>query len=257
MDPTALLTTALTVVALFAAVWGGVKAAGVGYRRTIGSRRDLASRLDLLACGVTREYVDSLLGAPAFRRTGPFGAELVYTSRHAWISTLSLGDAVIALSVTVTDPKFWFRSSHLTFGQVGVQIGRSVFSKLPEPQGRMLSIGARRLQYIEHFYFGNPGAYQDYLFSFNDAGVGGIALGEGIDNAGIQGPSGIFRASGEDAAPAIDPPAAGRQALRKFRAETTINTLTVFELHSGPDLVATWAGVDYDHVRVLRAERGK
>jgi hypothetical protein len=56
-------------------VGGGVATIlGIGfrlYRRTIGSRRDLARRLNQLACGVTLDYVKERLGIPAFVR--PFG----------------------------------------------------------------------------------------------------------------------------------------------------------------------------------------
>jgi hypothetical protein len=254
MDLTVPLTTAAAVVALLAAAWTGTTAATGIYRRTLGSRRDLAARVDRVASGVTREYFESVFGAPAFRGGGPFGTtELVYASRHAWISTLDRDDAVVALSITVTDPKFSFRSERLTFDQFAVRVGRSLFAELPRPEGRMLSIGSRRFAYLEHFYVGNPGAYQHYLFGFNDAGTGTFRIPEGTDERTLGKPSGIFTQD-----PALRQEATcaeGDREVSTFRARTTVNTLTVFGPLTDEQMVTAWLGVDYDQVRVLRPSR--
>jgi hypothetical protein len=66
------LIDGLAAAAPFVIVGGGLIGIYGGalrlYRRTIGSRRDLARRLNQLACGVTTRYVEERFGIPAFSR---------------------------------------------------------------------------------------------------------------------------------------------------------------------------------------------
>lgn len=54
-------------------------------------------------------------------------------------------------------------------------LGNSRFSDVRTwagPDGRSLNIAARRREYSESYWFGNPGNYQRYVLSHNDAGIG-------------------------------------------------------------------------------------
>lgn len=63
------LGVAASVVAVAGGVLGVYQAATRIYNRTVGSRRDLARRLNELAAGVTLRYVEERFGTPAFART--------------------------------------------------------------------------------------------------------------------------------------------------------------------------------------------
>lgn len=68
-----------------------------------------------------------------------------------------------------------FQVSDLTFGHVHASLGNSRFSDVRTwagPDGRSLNIAARRREYSESYWFGNPGNYQRYVLSHNDAGIG-------------------------------------------------------------------------------------
>jgi hypothetical protein len=216
------------------AVAGGVIAVYRGavelYRRTVGSRRALARQLYQLAAGVTVRWIDDRLGGPAFAREFPAlpgVRELVYHTRHAWVQVLAdEHDAVVRFSITVTDPRFWFQVRDLTNYQLAAKLGRTSFAAVDtqvEPQGRNLRIGAHNYEYAEAYWFGNPGGYQWYVLSHNDASAAGTmhwptgehalpSFQEGVLVSGNDGVTGSFPEPDE---------------LAVFRAKATINTLTV------------------------------
>ncbi len=63
------LGVAASIVIVAGGIFGVYQAAVKIYSRTVGSRRDLARRLNELAVGVTLRYVEERLGTPAFSRT--------------------------------------------------------------------------------------------------------------------------------------------------------------------------------------------
>lgn len=230
----AILGLAAAIVAIGGGVLGVYRGLAALYGQTIGSRHRLSSRLNQLAAGVTLRWVEDRLGDPAFVRefrppdaTGKLGMrELVYRDKHAWVQVLvDEHEAVVRFSVTVTDPRFRFEVSDLTFGNLTAKLGRTTFSgarSQVEPQGYSLRIGAHNFEYAEAYWFGNPGNYQWYVVSHNDAGTGNFdftvssrvppGFQDGVFNSENLGYS-EFDFYKEEAA--------------QFRAKTTINTLTV------------------------------
>jgi hypothetical protein len=260
------------IIALAAAVvgiGGGVvwvyRQAASLYHRTLGSRRDLAKRLNQVAAGVTTRYLEERFGAPAFVRTSGIHTarpqrgfvqttERVYRTRHAWLQVLTdKHDAVVRFSITVTDPRFRFQIRDLTVNQFDVKLGHTRFSGIqPDPDGRSLWIGARRHGYSESFYFGNPGNYQHFVLSKNDAGVGTFGSSALPDDISHVYQSGILEADRHGAPPPDTPPYdPAAPYATEFRNETTINTLTVLSADYSPTSLADPGGPDADYVRVL------
>jgi hypothetical protein len=134
-DVVAAVASAVAIVAFLLTAAGGTVSA---YRRTIGSRRDLRRRLDDLACGVTREHVERVLGPPTFRRArGDMWVERVYWKQHAWVQVFfDADDAVAVLSLTVVDPRFGYRADAWTVDATRIVVGRS---RLPICQMRPLA----------------------------------------------------------------------------------------------------------------------
>lgn len=62
------LAVGASVTAILVAAAGVYRWSASWYRRTVGSRRDLTSRLNQLAAGVTTRWVEERLGTPAFVR---------------------------------------------------------------------------------------------------------------------------------------------------------------------------------------------
>ncbi|MCI0687504.1 MAG: hypothetical protein L0Y54_09750, partial [Sporichthyaceae bacterium] len=218
---------AASAVALF--LVAARKGAVALWRRTLGSRRDLVGQLDRLATGTTREYVEQLLGPPAFRRAvgaDPFPGfvECVYRTPHAWVHILYDEEhgSVGVLSLTVDDPRFGYPGDRWTACQeTKIIVGKSRFAELPkEAEGRRYYFGANRGHYAESHYRGNPGFYQTFVFAWNDAGVGEVPIAADFAEGTLAAHLADTYWTGEDAAP--DP-----QALALLRADTTINTLTV------------------------------
>ena len=236
-------------------------AARAQYRRTIGSRRELASKLNKLACGVNREYVDNLLGPAAIRRSHQCAVdygkpardvtEWIHRTDHAWVTVVTDDEVVIAFSITAINPRFHFSTDTLTFGMYPVLLGRSTFTALGDYNSRLLAIGSRLLDYGELHYAGNPGAYQHYYFSSNNQGVGNGAAGPlppGIDVGGTY-------ADDPDGHPYAQSFPEDDQGFRRFRDRLIVNTLTIVgPMLSDPGaLLREWQGVHGDVVRTLRS----
>jgi hypothetical protein len=261
---------AAAIVAIASAVGGAYRGLRKVYRQTIGSRRDLARRLNQIAAGVTCEYVEARFGPPAFAR--PFKRspdlrdlamhvrELTYREKHAWLQTLvDRNNAVLRFSITVTDPKFKFQIRDLTFGHLTAKLGHSRFGDLKtwaSPEGRNLRIGAHNHEYAEAYYFGNPGNYQHYVVSNNDATLS--EFGYPIQSRGGPGwhQDGILQFD--------DLPPIGNQEFdpeapyaTSFRADTVINSLTVLGPLGPPELLAEPRGPDSNQVRVLMPTPGE
>jgi hypothetical protein len=263
----------LALAAAVAGIGGGVvwlygRAASL-YHRTLGSRRDLAKRLNQVAAGVTTRYLEERFGAPAFVRAsripmeqtdgtvgGPL-TEQVYRTRHAWLQVLTdEHDAVVRFAITVTDPRFQFRIRDLTHYNLDGKLGHTRFSSVQHaPDGRSLWIGARRYHYSESFWFGNPGNYQRFVLSKSDAGVGQIgtmALPPGIAGSYRDG----FLAEADHGhvpppPPGVPPFNPAAPYAKAFRSQTIINTLTILGPGYGPGTLANPRGPDLDYVRVL------
>src|SRR6266566_1525436 len=130
--------SAIQIAAALAAIGGAATAlyrlGQVILRRTILSHRHLAACLNQLACGVTTQYIDQIFGPPAFRRAidNNHHAEHVYRTRHAWLQTIvnTTDQSVAAFAITVTDPRFAFRTRDLTVDNLDVHLGRTRFSQL-------------------------------------------------------------------------------------------------------------------------------
>jgi hypothetical protein len=257
------------LAAAIVAIGGAAVAVGRGavrvYRRTIGSRRDLGRRLNQMGAGTTIRWVEDRFGTPAF--SGVFASaetpgkpaapaaplrQLVYRERHVWLQVLvNENDAVVRFSITVTDPRFSFEVFSLTNYQMKARIGRSRFADIhgpAEPQGRSLRIGAHNREYAEAYWFGNPGNYQWFVLSHNDAGTG--AFGFAIER---DGPAHIREGVLQIGEPGVRlrpfDPAAGYAT--RFRAATVINTLTVLGPLLPSEGLAEPRGPDSNQVRVL------
>lgn len=249
---------AITICAAVIAILGGVIRYGKGlsayYRRTLGSQGDLANRLNKLACGVTGQYVNDLFGAPIFQRN--LGPEPGYIERicrtpHAWLLLwFSKDDAVQRISITVTDPCFRYETARLTFDQLQVTLGQCRFSCVSRhASGHRLKIAARRGEYAESYYFGNPGHYAFYILSYNMDGRGEFAAEVAVSEGITFWQDGDF---GSMVAHASLTPSE-KPNLEALRAGTTINTLTVGAALLHPSNMARgWIGVDHDAVRGLR-----
>lgn len=224
----------LGLAAAIVGIGGGAVAAGRGtahfWRRTAGSRRALARSLHQLGGGTTLRWVEDRLGTPAFVREFPVlpgVRELMYHSRHAWIQVLAdERDAVVRFSITVTDPRFRLQVRDLTGGQLTATLGRSTFAATETqagPQGVSLMIGANRYEYAEAYWFGNPGGYQWYVLSHNDASAVGTIDWSVGGHGSTSFQTGMLESA--DAVPLGSVPQPDE--LARFRSGTTINTLTI------------------------------
>jgi hypothetical protein len=245
---------AVGIVGVIGIIWN---AAASGLRATFFSRRDLASRLNRLACGVTTGYVMSLFGPPVFKRDitarlgedAPETVEHIYRTRHAWLQVVVRGrdDAVQCFSVTVTDGKFTFSTRHLSLGCLHIRLGATRFKDVSASvDGWRTVIAARRAGYAESHWFGNSGGYQAYVLAFNDAGIGHYEPPPPFS----PGPHNSGRFSFEESYQGEPVP----EWLKPARDGTTINTFSVLGAGASRRL-ATVSGVDGDYIRVLRDPR--
>jgi hypothetical protein len=228
-----MLTVASAVVVGAGALAGGYQVVKARWNATVGLRKANKQLIDHLAVGMYRGYLIGLLGQPALAEGLPPSQQILrFDLGHAWVST-SIGpdDAVTAISITVLSDAFGYDAGGLSWGMLnGLVLGRSKYSSAaPQPnEGAEWALGARRTFYRELLYFGNPGMYQWYVLSSNDAGV----MKYGSPPPSFQAATGRFASHpvwvGAEAASVNQP------ELDVYRAKSSPNTLTI----------VNWAGED-------------
>lgn len=180
------------------------------YRRTFGRRRGWYQRLGRLGTNAQLAFFASVLGEPpAMRRSFVSNVtrfeqdglvrmrvpqtfvEAVWIDRDFYLHAIADTDETVhAYSVTTRSKRFHpafrvpggtadaptpldrlrRRSYHFKPNSL-VSLGKTRFAELDEPQQAASWVGAHNAHYFEANYFGNPGLYQHYVFSINDAGA--------------------------------------------------------------------------------------
>lgn len=242
-------TLAGTLVATLALA----KAAAQGWRTTLGRRRYLRSRLQVIAPGVRAAYVDALLGEPTWQRhktcTRIASVEVQSASsedrrvditestwplgRLGYLVTWSQDEVVVAYALTTTT--WWFRP-HVRVGQSSIRLGHTPLATLKQPGQHRAWLGARRFAYEETHYVGNPGGYLEWRVGVNDLGYRARPYIGDLDGTGCL-PAG---------------------PLAAYRKEALINTIFVSqasyeELLDGAFFEVAF-GVDRDLVRLTQPE---
>jgi hypothetical protein len=197
----------LTAVVAAIALAGFVR---IFYRRTLGRRRDSYARLKRLGTHAQLSFFTSVLGEPpALRRsllsdvaiydddgtprreTRQF-IEAVYIDRDFYVQVYGDHDETVqAYSVTTRSKRFkprfrspggwsaerrwlrrWPRFRYRFVPHPTVKLGKTRFIELGErPDCAAAWLGAHNAHYFEAYYYGNPGYYQHFVYSINDAGA--------------------------------------------------------------------------------------
>lgn len=253
-ETAAAVATGVGILTGAGAVFGYVRSV---YRRTLGRRRTLAARLGRVTAGMQLAHFEQILGVPAYRaRDNANGQHLTWVEPDAYAQAFASDGTVVTFSVTTRNRQFaprLFRRRTISTGgdSLEVRLGRTRFGELSaKPVGIAGSVGARRFGYSEIYYFGNPGHYQTFAYSINDAGFhpksttsivrvlvkrGGLSIGQ------TQGGTPLDEAAVEAylREPEVD----------QARRESIFNTLTVSAPMAGLDAGNGWLGADLDLVR--------
>ncbi|MEW2497517.1 ETEC_3214 domain-containing protein [Streptomyces nodosus] len=195
-DPEPWYSTTLnvwTLAGVLVASWTLVKTITEGWRRTIGRRRYLTTRLRKIAPGVRHDYVESLLGEPKWQSTMTCThliaaereegddkdrkAEITIRtwplSRLGYLVTWSENDVVIMYGITTTS--WWFRPRVL-IDEKRIRLGKTPFAALNDTDEHRAWLGNRRFGYLESHYFGNPGGYRWWYVGVNDVAYNAVPL---------------------------------------------------------------------------------
>ena len=255
------------------------------YLRTIGRRRDAYRRLSRLGTNAQLSYFTAVLGEPpALRRTtqdikvqsilkthfevSNGYKEHIYVARDFYVQAITDSDeTVLAYSVTSRSLRFrprfrspgqqhkerpyllrrlGLKSGYVPIFDMRLQKGR--FDLLPAPAQVLARLGARRYRYSEAHWLGNPGYYQWYVFSVNDAGPSSFdaaALQVLIDAGDQPGPEQRwgFRPGNSRLASVPE--------LLSFRRRSRPNTYAVIGSYLEIESFLSLLGVDADIVRTF------
>lgn len=218
---------------------GGIVIIWEWTNKTFLQKHLLLKKINKLAPEVTIDYFINNLGNPTIVNRGENQKEYIFVFKWAYVSaSTDLNGQVLMFSVTTRSKRF---KPHIILGPfstenkvIVVKLGKTTFSHLDKiGTGKVVSgMGARRGYYVEEYYFGNPGNYQTFAFSFNQAGYG---KGDYLC---------VLNFGAESSA---DP------RIQVFRNDTTINTysitspyITLEEIENGSN-----PGPNYDQVRVM------
>ncbi|MET9829172.1 ETEC_3214 domain-containing protein [Streptomyces sp. NPDC006385] len=244
------------------------------WKKGPGRRRTWTKNFKLPAPGVRPAYVEALFGEPAFELTVPVlsitpgeGSRLSVTERvwplatESYLTTWGSESDVVAYSLTTTSkrfkPKIRIGSSWYSNGPaLNVRLGRTRLAQvssaldLPHPEEIASWKGARRHEYYETYYFGNPGHYMTWMCGVSGtgyrAGEAGAMERLGPENSAFLRGDLIERL-----------PVDQQQELDVYRTRAVVNSLMVQgmeRLNICPEVPRS--GPDYDVVRTLEKAPG-
>ena len=201
-----------------------------------------------LAAGVQLTYFQERLGDPTFRTRGEAFDEHIFVHDAFYVQAITDRSGTVTLySVTTRAADFDpVLDIHHGTPTLRVTLGRDTFAAVgTAPVSRGGYVGARRFHYWESHYLGNPGLYQTYIVSLNDAGHMGASgnLGAAIDALSVLKSEEELPAAAEEEA---------RELLDRFAAETVVNTYSVASVSFPLErLQCMQFGPDKDQVRVI------
>ncbi len=201
-----------------------------------------------LAAGVQLTHFQECLGDPTFRTEGEAFDEHIFVHDAFYVQAITDGSGTVTLYSVTTRAEDFEPVLDIRYGTptLKVTLGRDTFAGVgTAPVSRGGYLGARRFHYWESHYLGNPGLYQTYIVSLNDAGYIGASgnLGAAIDALRVL-------ESEEESAAAAEEEA--RELLDRFAAETVVNTYSVASpLFPLERLQCMRFGPDKDQVRVI------
>ncbi|GIF78416.1 ETEC_3214 domain-containing protein [Asanoa siamensis] len=254
-------------VKLAAAVFGAVVAAttilrglGTWWKAGPGRRREWMRKYRLLAPQVHIDYVREMFGQPAFqersKEEGSAGSigYVWFLDHEGYLHVLTDADGeVVSYSITTNSSRFRPRLpiGSLPNGKPAftVKLGVTRFADIGRFDNCAAvyhSVGARRYEYRELYYFGNPGGYFDWVCAHNDAGRGPFKPLFWEEDLPAWWPRGDLSAWLDT----LD--SAGRARLDAARQGTVVNTVTI---SSGLGGDAGPYGPDHDRVRMVARRR--
>lgn len=221
---------------------------GDWWKRTFGARHDLTRRLNMLACGADRKFIDLLLGQAVFSTPDETDAHLLrltYRFQWCWVTVVLRRDSVLAFSVTTTSRRFRYRTFVQTFGTIDVRLGKSLLVDVPgQPESIHAFVGARRYGYQETHWGANPGGYQTFIFGNNALGVKPQAPIE-IEMSQLK------RAQRAASPDDIHPDKGLVEDYRRTAKANSFSVLGQSVAHTEASAMAIFVEVDQDHVRVF------
>ncbi|MFE5891799.1 ETEC_3214 domain-containing protein [Streptomyces sp. NPDC056462] len=244
------------------------------WKKGPGRRRTWTKNFKRLAPGVRPAYVEALFGEPAFELTVPVlsltpgqGSRLSVTEQvwplatEGYLTTWGSESAVVAYSLTTTSkrfkPKIRIGSSWYSNGPaMNVRLGRTRLAQvsnaldLPHPEEIASWKGARRHEYYETYYFGNPGHYMTWMCGVSGTGYRAGEAGA-MERLGPEN-SAFLRGDLIETLPTEQ-----QQELDTYRTRAIVNSLMVQgmeRLNIYPEVPRS--GPDYDVVRTLEKPPG-
>ncbi|MGW7260494.1 ETEC_3214 domain-containing protein [Streptomyces sp. NPDC054834] len=261
-DPEPWYSTTLNlwqIAGVLVASWSLLKLVTEGWRRTIGLRRHLTTRLRKIAPGVRHDYVESLLGKPKWQSTmactrltataaeeaGDEDSKVEITvrtwplSRLGYLVTWTEDDAVVMYGITTIS---WLFRPAVLIGPTRIRLGKTPFTALTDTDEYRARLGSRRFGYLERHYFGNPGGYRSWYVGVNDIGYNAVPLSlDWFDDE-------------DDSRTRLLP-----DSRDAYRASAPINTIVIsgvapYEELQDINFFGTSIGVDQDLVRLTDPE---
>ena len=201
-----------------------------------------------LAAGVQLTYFQERLGDPTFTTQGEAFDEHIFVHDAFYVQAITDPSGTVTLYSVTTRAEDFDPVLDIDYGwpTLKVTLGRDTFASVgTDPVSRGGYVGARRFHYWESHYLGNPGLYQTYIVSLNDAGYmrahGDVVAAIGALSV-LKSEEGLAAGAKEEAL----------ELLGRFAAETVVNTYSVAsDSFPRERLQCMQFGPDKDQVRVI------
>jgi len=239
-------TVIVVIISSMLTVWkGGNELLGAAIDLAV-PKKSYYEMADKVATDVRIQYLESVLGTAQIKNSvGPELEEYIFINDYFYTQALVKNEQVLMYSITTRHPRFNPEVK-------GAVLGKTRFAELDEIKRNELTeiqggLGARRLQYWETYWGGNPSEYQLHIYSLNDA----VLMASGYQGFPVGDTSILEDVNFKYSQPTAESKKIFDPRLDKFRQETAINTVSV----TSPSFVMKEAplnfGPDNDQVRIV------
>jgi hypothetical protein len=173
-----LLYVAAAIATVAVVIWAPLRGLRRVWKETVGARHNQRRLINRLFPGANLEYVEAMLGPAALISHTRVGTIRRYRLLDCWISVGENHGAAEWVSVTITDPKFVFRTKRHTNGLIDIRLGSDCFDKAGDwyrPASKSANIGQKEQSYVEVEDGSTAHRSQKAILGYTNAGVGELS----------------------------------------------------------------------------------
>jgi len=175
-----IFSLALVVISSFVTITEGIFKIKNYYENTIGYKKSMCRKIDLLSVDTQIDYFVNTLGYPIFKNAGKYYSEYIFINKYFYVQAIcNTSGKVFMFSVTTRDGKFNPEFKTPFYGanenSMSLILGKTKFAEIHNTPSNVkgeIDVHTHGV-YVERYYLGYSGNYQEYIVACTDVGDSG------------------------------------------------------------------------------------